>query len=420
MQILLKTMVVMLLTTLSASLAAAPDGYSINSDSGSDDADSLYLIDLAAGTETRIGKVMSLDGSKIDVEGLAFAPDGALYGVDDSSMTLFPLNTDTGQVQNAGEVFISGLPGGGGNDFGMTFACDGVLYLTSVAKGSLYSMDLDGATTLIGSVNSLGVKISALAAYGNPVRLYGLGNGMDAELNVSTPNLYEIDPATGNASEIGPLGSAAGDYTEAGLAFDDTGQLWAIIDRRQLQFPSQVMKINTSTGTASDVKNTVESGFESLAITVPKGCTPDGNDEEEVAFTVTQKWLFGREEIDIDDTTRINLFCVNAVDGDGVDNNGTMRWSWIFTGASDSHTATVYPRLDGSTNCWVGDRVTQSAVESDNECSNKIPVLVGDEPHFCTVTNTVFFEGIPTLNQYGLLLFSALMLLTGMVATRRF
>ena len=39
-------MVVMLLTTLSASLAAEPFGYSINSDSGSDDADSLYLIDL--------------------------------------------------------------------------------------------------------------------------------------------------------------------------------------------------------------------------------------------------------------------------------------------------------------------------------------------------------------------------------------
>ena len=258
MQKLMKTMVVMLLTTLSASLAAAPFGYSINSDSGSDDADSLYLVDLATGDETRIGKVTSLGGTKIDVEGLAFAPDGTLYGVDDSSLTLFPLNTDTGQVQNADDVFISGLPSGGGNDFGMTFACDGTLYLTSIAKGSLYRMDLDGTTTLIGSENSLRVKISALAAYGNPVKLYGLGNGVDAELKVSTPNLYEINPATGVASEIGPLGPAVGNYTEAGLAFDDAGQLWAIVDRRQLQFPSQVMRINTSTGAASEVKNTVE------------------------------------------------------------------------------------------------------------------------------------------------------------------
>jgi hypothetical protein len=31
----------------------------------------------------------------------------------------------------------------------------------------------------------------------------------------------------------------------------------------------------------------------------------------------------------------------------------------------------------------------------------------------------VFFEGIPTLNHYGLLLIAALMLLTGTVAVRR-
>jgi hypothetical protein len=49
-----------------------------------------------------------------------------------------------------------------------------------------------------------------------------------------------------------------------------------------------------------------------------------------------------------------------------------------------------------------------------------VTIHVGDGPHSCTVTNTVFFEGIPTLSQYGLLLFSALMLLTGLAATRRF
>jgi hypothetical protein len=31
----------------------------------------------------------------------------------------------------------------------------------------------------------------------------------------------------------------------------------------------------------------------------------------------------------------------------------------------------------------------------------------------------VFFEGIPSLSEYGLLLFSALMLLTGLFAVRR-
>ncbi len=421
MQKLMKTMVVMLLTTLCAPLAAAPVGYSINSDSGSNNADSLILIDLATGAETRIGsvKLPFVDDVKLDVEGLAFAPDGTLYGVDDDSMTLFPLDLDTAQVQVDGEVSISGLPTSGGNDFGMTFACDDNLYLTSIAKGSLYLMDLAGTTTLIGSEGSLGIKISALAAYGNPVILYGLGNGLDGEGEVDTPNLYQIDTSTGVATIVGPLGPTVGNYTEGGLAFDDTGQLWAIVDRRQLQFPSQVMKVNTSTGAAFDVKDTAESGFESLAITVPKGCNP-GGDKQDVEITVTQQWLYKSAEIAIDETTRIDLSCANAVDGDGDVNNGTMHWSWVLTGDNDSRTATVYPRLDGSTNCLVEQQVTQSAVVSDNDCSDEMSVLVGDEPHLCTVTNTVFYEGIPTLSHYGMLLFSALMLLTGMAATRRF
>jgi hypothetical protein len=38
----------------------------------------------------------------------------------------------------------------------------------------------------------------------------------------------------------------------------------------------------------------------------------------------------------------------------------------------------------------------------------------------CTFTNTIFFEGIPTLNQYGLALLALLMLGIGAVGLRRF
>ena len=62
MQKLLKILVVMLLTALSASLAAAPIGYSINSDSGTSNAEGLYQIDLATGAETRIGTVKPPSG----------------------------------------------------------------------------------------------------------------------------------------------------------------------------------------------------------------------------------------------------------------------------------------------------------------------------------------------------------------------
>ena len=38
----------------------------------------------------------------------------------------------------------------------------------------------------------------------------------------------------------------------------------------------------------------------------------------------------------------------------------------------------------------------------------------------CKFTNTVFFEGIPTLNQYGLAIMALLMLGVGFVGFRRF
>ena len=59
-----------------------------------------------------------------------------------------------------------------------------------------------------------------------------------------------------------------------------------------------------------------------------------------------------------------------------------------------------------------------SAVEVDNDCGDiEVGVGMGDE---CTITNTVFFEGIPTLNQYGMAIMVLLMLGVGFVGFRRF
>lgn len=521
------------LTALSASLAAAPIGYSINSDSGSSAADGLYRIDLATGEDVRIGTVPPIGLPRIDIEGLAFSPNGTLYGVDDDTLQLFPIDTQTAAIVNDGDVSISGLPSGGSNDFGMTFACDGSLYITSVAEQSLYRMSLEGKAELIGS---LGYNISAVAAYGNPTRLYGLGNGLDKNREIDSPSLFEIDPETGAATEIGPLGmgSQVGDYTEGGLSFDENGQLWAITDRAQLltSFPSQVMKVDITTGAASEVKNTRERGFESLAVSVPQGCATSGNGEmaeftvqgrfadgnditplrfniqcntglplqqsftalpdqgfngqfevkfvvgqfsdgalncsireevptgyraeydcqannsceasdeygvcyfegvsagednlclvenyvQPVEFVVNKHWLYDAEDYAIDSQVRVDFECYNVVGGDGDFDRGTMRWSWLFDGQDDSRVATLQPDFDGSTRCRGVEQVFASAIESDQGCSSWTPVGLGDDDKACTITNTVFFEGIPTLGHYGLVLFAGLMLLTGLLATRR-
>ena len=46
-----------------------------------------------------------------------------------------------------------------------------------------------------------------------------------------------------------------------------------------------------------------------------------------------------------------------------------------------------------------------------------IGVGVGDS---CIIINTLFFEGIPTLNQYGMAIMALLMLGIGMLGFRRF
>jgi hypothetical protein len=537
MQKLAKTLLLILLTAASGMLSAAPMAYSINSDSGTNDSDGLYLIDLATGNQIeRIGTVQSvLLNTRIDVEGLAFAPDGRLFGIDDESLKLFQISLENALVDPDDDYFIEDLTKGG-NDFGMTFACDENLYVTSVTRQSLYRLELDGTVdpVLIGAEGGLGANISALAAYGNPVRLYGLGNGTAGENAAAAPILYEIDVTSGAATEIGPLGAGVGQYAEGGLAFDAAGQLWAITDRRPVLMPSQVMRINTTTGAASDIRDTVEEGFESLAISPPRGCQPigngeyaafvvqkrfeDGNDttpvqlniscttghpleqsltvlpnegafgryevrfvvdsfddgtlncevwedapdgytaeydcrsgtscatasgsgpcsftgvkigQEDVCLihnrvnpvevTVTKEWLYEHENQVIDEQATIDLYCSNVFGGDGeILHNGLMFWSWLFEGSPASQVATVYPNSYGLTECWTKEHPTSSAVESVSNCSQPISINPGDDGKSCAVINTVFFEGIPTLSQYGMILFTALMLLSGLIAVRRF
>ena len=388
MQKLLNTLLIILLSSVTATLSAGPIGYSINSDSPSDNTDSLYRIDLETGDETLINKVVSLGVSRSDIEGLAFAPDGTLYAINDSEpRTLFPLNPDNGVVFSSEEVLVSGLQTGG-NDFGMTFACDGNLYVTSIAKGSLYRLDLDGSTTLIGSEGSLDVKINALAAYGeNPITLYGLGNGMDQNQQVTTPNLYTIDITTGIATPVGPLGSAAGNYSQGGLSFDDSGQLWAITDRRELNLPSQVMKIDTAKGTASAVQETEESGFESLAISVPRGCATNGGPN--AVFKVQKQFTDGNETLPV----KLNISCTAGLP---LEQSITVQPKSGSNGTTEVE-FTVTSFEDGKLNCDITEETpanylatyscysTGSCTNSASACS--FQAVAADQDNLCTIRN---------------------------------
>lgn len=268
-----------------ATAVAAPVGYSVNSDGSPGDV--LHEIDLETGTATPIGAGVSAgDFAREDIEGMAFAPNGSLWAIDEDQFTLFKVNTGSGTIE-PGEVPIFGIPEPRFNDFGMTFACDGTLYATSVTLQTLYTVSLGGIATPVGAVGNLGANISAIAAFGsNPVRIFGLGNGLLGEDGPPEDNrsLYEISPVDGTATPIGNIGGGVAPYHQAGLSFDGNGQLWAITDRSAVapgDLPSQILTISTVTGLAT-VQGETGTGFESLAVAPPAGCSPDSLSEPDV------------------------------------------------------------------------------------------------------------------------------------------
>jgi hypothetical protein len=75
---------------------------------------------------------------------------------------------------------------------------------------------------------------------------------------------------------------------------------------------------------------------------------------------------------------------------------------------------------DGGTTVYISEMNEDSSVEVSNNCGGSVTIEPGDAATSCTFTNTVFFEGIPTLNQYGMAILVLLMLGVGFVGFRRF
>jgi hypothetical protein len=112
----------------------------------------------------------------------------------------------------------------------------------------------------------------------------------------------------------------------------------------------------------------------------------------------------------------VTIECDSAIVG-GDEDDGT----WTLSGTlSDGETlvATV-DTTEGAATCSASEEVTQSGVESVSVGCDETSLAAGGS-HTCTFTNTVFFEGIPTLSQYGLAILVLLTLGVGFIGFRRF
>jgi hypothetical protein len=250
---------------------AEPYAYATTFDTGPGELSSrLVQIDLATGSVRSLGRI-----SYSDVEGLAMAPEGTLYGVSDTPpKTLLTVDTSFGRGSAVGSGsgnlgFASTAP----LDFGLAFTCDGRLWMSSDSTGNLWEVNRNtGAARLVGS---MGANISGLAGTANG--LYGIG--IEA-----TRGLYKINVDTAAVTRVGPAINSIAPYVDAGMDVDSSGNLWAVLD---YNLPpdsrpgdagklSDLVKINPQTGAYTYVAKTLIE-VEGLAIGRPPACAAAGS-----------------------------------------------------------------------------------------------------------------------------------------------
>jgi hypothetical protein len=159
------------------------------------------------------------------------------------------------------------------------------------------------------------------------------------------------------------------------------------------------------------------------------GCTWEGvmlgdfytceitNEAKPATYTVVKEWVVEREGgLAVNAEADVTITCDSEIDG-GWQHHG--KWYLKGTlGDGDKLVASV-DVTEGPATCWANEKIHQSGVESEASGCDATELSAGGS-HTCTFTNTVFFEGIPTLSQYGLALLALLMLGVGFVGFRRF
>ncbi len=172
------------------------------------------------------------------------------------------------------------------------------------------------------------------------------------------------------------------------------------------------------------------------------------NTPDPVDVKVTKEWVFeGNSTLEVFTGYTLTLYCDAYIEGGYKLGGGNMvesptgevlsscglikkfagpqgiggyaEWckSYIREGAT-TVTAKVIPEFPDSNCYWVETR-QDPAIEVDQSDCQSLTISAGNGAA-CTITNTVFFEGIPTLSQYGKLLLIIMMLGVGFVSFRRF
>jgi hypothetical protein len=148
------------------------------------------------------------------------------------------------------------------------------------------------------------------------------------------------------------------------------------------------------------------------------------NTPHPAVVTVTKTWVIDGSDQGFNESHQIEAQCDSEVwGGIGSDNwgcGGDCRGvDYEVDDAVDGIYEFTIPNPNyPATQCEFYEEHTDSVVDTDNGCGD-INLSAGEEVE-CEIVNTVFFEGIPTLSQYGMAILALLMLGVGFVGFRRF
>jgi hypothetical protein len=140
------------------------------------------------------------------------------------------------------------------------------------------------------------------------------------------------------------------------------------------------------------------------------------NAAEPATFTVTQQWIIDGAVLEEPQTvSAVSIFCDKAISG-GFFNGSEYEFSGTLSG-DDAFLQVTVDTTTGPATCRAESDPVDSGVESESDCG-PVTIAAGGSAS-CTITYTLFFEGIPSLDNAGRLALALLMLGVGIITLRR-
>jgi hypothetical protein len=142
-------------------------------------------------------------------------------------------------------------------------------------------------------------------------------------------------------------------------------------------------------------------------------------------YKAVSDWFIAEEELLGENLeTEVTVSCAAPITDYTLD-NGTSPIAQsdneivVLLDDGDSITVDV-ETVAGTTQCSASQVVTQSGAELSPSAACSGQILKDDESATCTLSNTLFFEGVPTLGKTGMAVLVLLMLGLGLAGFRRF